>query len=493
MKQLTPGSTRGSVRHLIGLAFVLTLALILAGTAQAQPGLVKVSTDTFSNNTSQHATEVEPDTFAFGSTLVSTFQVGRIASGGSSDIGFATSTDGGNTWNNGFLPGITTFYQGGTFPSASDPSVAYDAAHGVWIIVSLGVASVNAVLVSSSPDGINWSNPVTVDNRSSFADKEWIACDSTASSAFYGHCYVEWDDFGIGEVIKMSTSTDGGLTWSAPKSPANAFGSGGQPVVQPSGTVVVPYEGSGIQAFTSTNGGTSWNSAVNVASISEHGVHGGMRTGSLPSAEVDGAGKVYVVWQDCRFRSGCSANDIVMSTSTNGTSWSAVTRIPIDATTSTVDHFIPGIAADPPTSGSTAHLGLTYYFFPVSNCTTATCSLTVGFISSQDGGATWNRPKKLGGPMRVSWLPSTTSGRMVGDYISTSYVNGKAFSVFAIAKPKVGSIFDEGMYTTVTGLGAERAGNLSSAGDKPVPHATSDYRTRRHINDERIPKPPLKR
>ena len=36
-----------------------------------------------------------------------------------------------------------------------------------------------------------------------------------------------------------------------------------------------------------------------------------------------------------------------MSTSSDGKTWSAVTRIPIDATTSTVDHFIPGIGIDP--------------------------------------------------------------------------------------------------------------------------------------------------
>ena len=47
-------------------------------------------------------------------------------------------------------------------------------------------------------------------------------------------------------------------------------------------------------------------------------------------------------------------------------------RIPIEADagaiSNTVDHFIPSIAADPSTSGATAHLALFYYFYPVSNC-----------------------------------------------------------------------------------------------------------------------------
>jgi hypothetical protein len=42
---------------------------------------------------------VEPDTFAFGSTVVGAFQVGRFYDGGSSNIGWATSANGGSTWS----------------------------------------------------------------------------------------------------------------------------------------------------------------------------------------------------------------------------------------------------------------------------------------------------------------------------------------------------------------------------------------------------------
>lgn len=111
--------------------------------------LVKLSSDPFTNASSQHATEVEPDTFAFGSTIVSAFQVGRIHDGGGADIGFATSSDGGTSWSSGFLPGITAFQGSGTFSAASDASVAYDAAHGMWLISSLALSpSLNQVVVS---------------------------------------------------------------------------------------------------------------------------------------------------------------------------------------------------------------------------------------------------------------------------------------------------------------------------------------------------------
>ena len=309
---------------------ILGVSAILLAIFALSVTLLQISTDTFTNKPSQHMTELEPDTFSFGSTIVSAFQVGRIQDGGGADIGWATSNNGGATWTNGFLPGITTFYQGGHFTAVSDPAVAFDAAHSTWMISSLAITNAvgKAVLVSRSMDGgATWGNPVTVNAQNGFADKEWVACDNTTTSPFYGRCYVEWDDAGNGDQVKMSFSNDGGATWSAANTSSGVFSLGGQPVVQPNGTVVVAI--AGVQAFTSTNGGSTWNHAVTVSNSTDHGVAGGLRTSALPSAEVDGAGKVYVVWQDCRFRTGCKSNDIVMSTSTDGKTWSAVSRIPI--------------------------------------------------------------------------------------------------------------------------------------------------------------------
>src|SRR5919109_2799436 len=121
------------------LTAVLTVAVLLAlaaSPALANVPLTQVSSDPFTNPTRQHRTEVEPDTFAFGQTIVSAFQVGRFFDGGGSAIGFATSTNGGATWTSGFLPRITKF-QGGTFDRVSDPAVAFDSRHNVWLISSL--------------------------------------------------------------------------------------------------------------------------------------------------------------------------------------------------------------------------------------------------------------------------------------------------------------------------------------------------------------------
>ena len=190
-----------------------------------------------------------------------------------------------------------------------------------------------------------------------------------------------------------------------------------------------------------------------VATVQHHTEAGGLRSGALPSAEIDSAGTVYLAWSDCRFRSGCPANDIVISKSTSETTWAAPTRVPVDATTSTVDHFVPGIGVDRTTSGTTARIGLTYYFYSNTNCTAATCQLNVGFISSRNGGSTWSTATQVAGPMTLSWLPNTSQGRMFGDYISTSVVpGGRAFPCLPVATAPSGSTFNQNMFVPTGGL-----------------------------------------
>src|SRR5713226_4868269 len=98
---------RRPIRVLVALTLTLLFAFSSTILTFASVTLTQLSSDPFTNNTSQHATEVEPDTLASGSTFVSAFQVGRFFNGGASDIGFATSTNGGKNFKNGFLPGTT--------------------------------------------------------------------------------------------------------------------------------------------------------------------------------------------------------------------------------------------------------------------------------------------------------------------------------------------------------------------------------------------------
>jgi hypothetical protein len=462
---------------------VSALSLLAAGPVSAA-GKQRISTDPFTNPDSQHATQVEPDTFAFGSTVVSTFQSGRFFDGGASGIGFVTSQDGGSSWTQGFLPSITVnSIPAGLYARASDPAVAYDAMHDVWLISTLAVGSAGnglAVLVSRSTDGgLSWSAPVVVSSTTGFFDKEWIVCDNSSASSHFGNCYVTWDDAVRGNLLLSSTSSNGGLSWGPMKATKDsASGIGGQPLVNPAGDVIVPtlsaFEDA-ILAYGSRNGGKSWTTSTVVSSVTEHLVAGSLRTSPLPSAEIDAAGKAYVVWQDCRFRAGCASNDIVMSMSSDGMSWTSPVRIPIDPATSTVDHFIPGLAVDRSSAGDTARLALTYYFYPDANCDQDTCELKVGFVSSVDGGASWSTPKTLAGPMALTDLADTNQGFMVGDYISTSFTGEDAISVFALGKRGFAGVFNEAMYATLQPVTAQDLHPLrvvddpvlSTRGDRP--------------------------
>jgi hypothetical protein len=271
--------------------------------------------------------------------------------------------------------------------------------------------------------------------------------------------------------IPTSGWANGGASWGAALAPGGSHtGLGGQPVALPNGDVVVPYESlaGSIRSFRSTNGGASWNSTVLVSNISHHTVRGSLREEPLPSAEAD-AGTVYVTWADCRFRSGCPSNDIVLSKSTSETTWAAPTRVPIDPVTSTVDHFIPGIAVDRSTSGATARIGLTYYYYPTASCTASTCQLDAGFISSVNGGSTWSAATQLAGPMALSWLPNTSQGRMFGDYISTSIpAGGNAYPILPIANAPTGSTFDLAMYVPNGGLAVTGGTNVATPARRAV-------------------------
>ncbi|HEX5689852.1 MAG TPA: hypothetical protein VFX76_07615 [Roseiflexaceae bacterium] len=80
-------------------------------------------------------------------------------------------------------------------------------------------------------------------------------------------------------------------------------------------------------------------------------------------------------------------------------------------------------------SGASAHLGLTYYFYPKGST-----QLSVGYISSTDAGNTWSAPQIITSGMSSTWAANTSQGRMVGDYISTSFgTNGLARGIFGAA------------------------------------------------------------
>lgn len=263
---------------------------------------------------------------------------------------------------------------------------------------------------------------------------------------------------------------------------------GGVPLVQPPapgsapgavcGRIVVPYAGGGgISYISSSDCGAHWSAHTQVLPnmTATHTVAGGLRTSLLPMSSMDASGAIYLVWQTRRFRVGSVAstpNDIAMSilpAPTDATpypAFAAPTRIPIEADNTTAnpnDHFIPGIAADPTTSGASAHLGLFYYTYPNAACVFANpggnqCNLEFGYVSPTDGGATWSSPTILA-QMTLADAVRSSQGPMVGDYNGATVIRsngpgshnvGKAVAAFAVGVQ--GHSMNEAMYVPSNGL-----------------------------------------
>jgi hypothetical protein len=462
---------------LIAAALALSLSAGSADAAGPPPAavppppsikLVQVSADPYTNATAEHATEVEPVTVAAGRSVLSVFQVGRRRTGCSDNIGWALSTDAGRSWRHGFLPGLTRFSRpAGPFAAASNAVVAYSAAAKQWIVEALDCGSTKAnaqpsVSVSVSRDGAHWSKPVIaarISTPGELFDKPWITCDNTPSSPFYGNCYIEWNIVSQSALVVMSTSRDGGRTWSAPAATqGHLHGESGEPVVQPDGTVVVPLLGifgSHVRwvDFRSTDGGKTWGRTVTISRIPQYSGGGNLRL-DFQATGVDHAGRIYLTWNDCRFRAHCSANDMVLTTSADGLHWTPVRRIPIAPVTSTVDAEGGGLGVDQASAGRHARLGLFYYYFSRARCTDASCRLFAGYVSSTDGGAHWSAPRVVAGPMRLNQLARAFSLRMVGDEMTAAVVpGGRAFAALALGRnPSARKPLNEAMYEPRNGL-----------------------------------------
>jgi hypothetical protein len=394
----------------------------------------RIAADTSRGGGAQHATQAEPDSFSWGTTVVAAFQVARFGSGGAQNIGYAVSPNAGRTWRSGLLPGLTVASRpSGPFLRASDPSVAYDKAHGLWLISTLGISATgSAVLISNSADGLHWSAPVTAVQKPNLPesialDKEWIACDNGASSPFRGHCYLSYSDIERVQVVTQ-ISIDGGRTWlAAVGAPDGAgrrgiqgpFAPGPQPVTLPGGALVVALFDDEISVIRSTDGGATFSASTRIA-LSIFSRSPALRAAPLPSAEVGADGMVLTAWPDCAARPRCSGNDLVFSKSGNGVNWTPPAKIPLGPG----NHVIGGIAADSTRPGRVA---VTYY-------TESGGKLDVHLVWSRNSGATWSRPVRLS-PERMPYSRIAQSGgAMVGDYISTSFAANRAVSVFTLAQ-----------------------------------------------------------
>jgi hypothetical protein len=302
--------------------------------------------------------------------------------------------------------------------------VAYDAVHGFWLVASLAIHQGGGhIFISRSTDGATWSAPVDV-VAGPVLDKEWVACDNWPASPHRGRCYLLYSDDDRNIVVSQS-SDDGGATWS-PQVKASNILVGALPVIQPDGDLVVTagdYKGEealqgDIVALRSADGGATFQ-RVTISSF-KSADNDPMRAIALPSFDVDANGMLYAAWHDCRFRTACQANDIVLSTSADGLAWTPPTRV-----TSNLPALITGLAADPAQPG---HLAV------VSGVFRSGVGLGMQLTHSRDGGRHGTAPQRLDAQaIPMGWLAHASGGLMVGDYFSVAYVGDRVVPVYALA------------------------------------------------------------
>jgi hypothetical protein len=404
----------------------------------------RLSRDPYTSADAQHETEVEPDSFTFGRTTVATFQVGRILAGAATNVGYAVTTNDGASWRSGLLPGLTLASKpAGPNERASDPAVAFDAAHGTWLISTLALEDgITRLAINRSQDGATWSNASAAAEGTGAGgeegiafDKNWLGCDNTPTSRFYGRCYLVYTHSADRDMLAVTWSADGGSTWSVPADIGVRPAVGVFPAIRPTGELVVVYlwetSPSAIAASRSPDGGASWAAPVRIADVRNACAIRGFRAFPLPAADVDRNGRIWATWHDCA--PGASTNTVFVATSEDGSTWTAPS-----AATRGRNAVLPAIGIDQ-ASGRVA----------IAYMRSASSGVDVEVVESPGAANGFGAPRRLSAQsMPLQWMPNTTSGRMLGDYISVHYARGRPLVVWVLASEPVGASFRQAVYAT---------------------------------------------
>ena len=265
-----------------------------------------------------------------------------------SGLGFHLSRDGGSTWTRVLCMATLRLY----WP-IFNPLVGYDR-NGVAYAAggyNASNSSDSFLAVQKSRDGIHWDAPVVALRKAvkSHLLATWLAVDSSAGSPWVNSVYVSGGvEWGAGNQVLVSHSTDGGKTWTQ-----------------------VALDS--VQKYPATDGFTG--------------------------AAVGKDGTVYVTWLRCprtgpdRFCSDGNGYIMFSKSSDGGNTWSpgrVMTKVAFPFSTLTNTNQVPAydfplIAVD---NSDGPHSGSLY----MAMFTWTGTYLRVQVIRSTDGGATWSDP-----------------------------------------------------------------------------------------------------
>lgn len=333
--------------------------------------------------------------------FVGGYQQDRWQGGGSRGDVVSVTKDGGTSWTQVSIPGVTKC-QGGPFDRATDPWLSFGPTGQLWFVSQAFdvFSSRTGMLVSKSPDGgLTWGDPVDVSPEFSnpprfpFDDKVSLTADPVDPNA----AYVVWDRglipfgwaanknphfqfWGSKQPTLFSRTTDGGTTWSAPSTVydpgANNYTIFSQIVVLPDGTLVdmlfefLARKNSGhagqfasyASIVRSTDQGAHWSRPIRInpivpAFLSDTALPqriGGQAIAVDRNPTSPGYGNLYAVWLDGRF-SESQFGDIAMSMSSDGgLTWSDPARANLTPRGHSAFTPVVAVAAD-------GTIGVSYY------------------------------------------------------------------------------------------------------------------------------------
>ena len=266
-------------------------------------------------------------------------------SGGGQRVGFAYSTNGGDTFSPNILMPLAVL------PHQSDPWLSVTPSDRVFFtrIEYDNPGVPGGIAVTNTTDGVTWGTTYYYDDSPNFADKESAANDAA------GNLYWVWNtDSATRQDLAFTRSNNGGAAWT-PKVLVSGPGTlGGIVNVAPNGTVLATwwsYATNNVMFDRSFDGGLTWGTDIRVNDIPGSAASPlPSDPPVLPSMAVAPNGTVYVAYEDYRNgRPGGTANgdmDIFFARSSDGgATWSPGMRVNDDTTTAR--QWMPDIALDP--------------------------------------------------------------------------------------------------------------------------------------------------
>ncbi|MGA7615599.1 MAG: fibronectin type III domain-containing protein, partial [Thermoanaerobaculia bacterium] len=349
------------------------------------------------------------------------------------------STDGGQTWNQNYLPLQSSL--GDAF--MSDPTVDWTSDGTAWS-TTIGINSGGSVLhmraYKSTDNGASWNYDATFSGSQTSTDKQMIWTDHSNSSPYKDNIYAIYHN-GAPAYISRHTGSGWGSPLKVSGSETTGTAIGADIKSNSYGDVVGMWPDTGskkIYLVKSTNGGSSWSSPATVAST-----YGSFQI-AIPAdasrqvliASIVGVyrtsstNNVYVVWNDLSGDSGCTSGGgpgtnasstcktrVFFQRSTDGgNTWSA--KVKINNQSGLNDQFFPWMVVDE----TTGKIGVTYYDTVGDSSRT---SANIYYQSSNDGGQTWTTPLKVTTASTNETTSGADSGNQYGDYATVSGINGQ--------------------------------------------------------------------